>query len=148
MPGHFIVQQQIDDTETQFIDVFDRGSDLSQEDLSNIVRDFANRQIIDSDLRAQTDSEILNRVLNNLLGSARRDSDTEAYRRYCEALVAITPDDPQVRIMRSQARAVTKRYSAAIEDVNWLIERIPEGVNREQALRLRDSLIAEQQQDG
>ena len=148
LPGHFIVQQQIDDTETQFIDVFDRGSDLSQEDLSNIVRDFANRQIIDSDLRAQTDSEILNRVLNNLLGSARRDSDTEAYRRYCEALVAITPDDPQVRIMRSQARAVTKRYSAAIEDVNWLIERIPEGVNREQALRLRDSLIAEQQQDG
>ena len=148
LPGHFIVQQQIDDTEMQFIDVFDRGSDLSQKDLSNIVRDFANRQIIDSDLRPQTDSEILNRILNNLLGSARRDSDTEAYRRYCEALVAITPDDPQVRIMRSQARAVTKRYSAAIEDVNWLIERIPEGVNREQALRLRDSLIAEQQQDG
>ncbi|MEC7678645.1 MAG: hypothetical protein VX694_05190, partial [Planctomycetota bacterium] len=80
----------------------------------------------------------------NLLGSARRNSDTEAYRRYCEALVAILPGNPEFRIMRSQARAMTKRYSGAIEDVDWLIEKIPEGVDKNQALRLRDSLISDQ----
>ena len=97
------------------------------------------------DVRPQSDTEILIRVLNNLLGTARRNSDTEAYRRYCEALVSIMPDEPEYRIMRSQARAMTERYSGAIDDVNWLIERIPEGANRDQARRLKDSLIADQE---
>ena len=39
---------------------------------------------------------------------------------------------------------MTKRYSGAIEDVEWLIEKIPEGVDKNQALRLRDSLISDQ----
>jgi len=31
--------------------------------------------------------------------------------------------------------------------VDWLIERIPEGPSQEQAIRLKDSLIADQQQE-
>jgi hypothetical protein len=61
--------------------------------------------------------------------------------------VSIRPEDPEARIMRSQARAITKRFSGAIEDVDWLIERIPEGPNQEQAIRLKDSLIADQQRE-
>lgn len=144
LPGHFVVQHQINETESQLIDVFDRGKNVSEQESAQLVQNAANRLISPQDLRPQTDSEILTRVVNNLLGSARRKADTESYRRYCEALVAIAPDEPEYRIMRSQARAITKRYSGAIEDMDWLIERIPEGRDRDQAFELKASLLAEQ----
>lgn len=144
LPGHFVVQHRLTDDEAEFIDVFEKGRVLSEEEAAAIVMASTNRAVTPEDIRPQTDLEILTRVLNNLLGSARRNNDTEAYRRYCEALVAILPDNPEFRIMRSQARAITKRYSGAIEDVEWLIEKIPEGVDKNQALRLRDSLISDQ----
>ena len=147
LPGHFVVRHLFENDDQQLIDVFDRGKTLSSQDSEQIVRDFANRELVTSDLIAQSDQQILSRVLNNLLSIARRDSDTEAFRRYCEALVAIAPEDPEARIMRSQARALTKRFQGAVEDVNWLIERIPEGVNRAQAIQLRDSLLESQSRE-
>lgn len=147
LPGHFVVQHRINANKTQIIDVYDRGKNLSEKESAEIVRNGANRTISAQDLVPQSDSAILTRVVNNLLGSARRNSDTEAFRRYCEALVAIEPNEPEFRIMRSQARAITKRFTGAIEDMDWLIERIPEGQNRRQALQLRESLVAEQEQE-
>lgn len=145
LPGHFVVRHVISETESELIDVFERGRVVSQEETKQRVISAINRPMMPEDVRPQSDTEILIRVLNNLLGTARRNSDTEAYRRYCEALVSIMPDEPEYRIMRSQARAMTERYSGAIDDVDWLIERIPEGANRDQARRLKDSLIADQE---
>ena len=104
LPGHFVVQHRLTDDEAEFIDVFEKGRVLSEEEAAAIVMASTNRAVTPEDIRPQTDLEILTRVLNNLLGSARRNNDTEAYRRYCEALVAILPDNPEFRIMRSQAR--------------------------------------------
>ena len=145
LPGHFVVRHVISDSESELVDVFEQGRVVSEEESKQRVFAATNRPMRPEDVRPQSDLEILTRVLNNLLGSARRNSDTEAFRRYCEALVAVMPDEPEYRIMRSQARAITERYSGAIDDVNWLIDRIPEGANRDQALRLRDSLIADQE---
>ena len=145
LPGHFVVRHVISDSESELVDVFEQGRVVSEEESKQRVFAATNRPMRPEDVRPQSDLEILTRVLNNLLGSARRNSDTEAFRRYCEALVAVMPDELEYRIMRSQARAITERYSGAIDDVNWLIDRIPEGANRDQALRLRDSLIADQE---
>ncbi|MDA8697505.1 trypsin-like peptidase domain-containing protein [Rhodopirellula sp.] len=147
LPGHFVVEHKVDENQTVLIDVFDRGKVLSKQSAAELVFNSTNRPLIAEDLQPQSETDILIRVVNNLLGSARRNSDTEAYRRYCEAMVSIRPEDPEARIMRSQARAITKRFSGAIEDVDWLIERIPEGPNQEQAIRLKDSLIADQQRE-
>lgn len=141
LPGHFVTRHVIDENNQQLIDVFDRGLLLSDQDAVKMVRQYAGRAIREEDLRSQTVVEILARVVNNLLGIASRQADLEAVRRYCEALVAIEPDSAESRIMRSQARAMTQRKAEAVEDLDWLIERIPPGINRNQAIDLRNSLI-------
>lgn len=147
LPGHFVVRHVIDEQHQQLVDVFERGTLLSDEDARQMVVNYTRRSMRDEDLRAQTDEEILARVVNNLLGIANDDADLEAIHRYCEALVAIRPDSPESRIMRSQARAMTKRTAGAVEDLDWLIERTPPGLSRVQAMRLRDSLIEQQNRD-
>jgi regulator of sirC expression with transglutaminase-like and TPR domain len=140
LPGHFVVRHMFGDTH-QFVDVFDRGALLSDDDVDEIVRSYAGRLVSEADLREQTATQIWTRVLNNLIGVASRESDLEAIHRYCEALVAIQPDSAQSRMLRSQARALTKRTTAAIEDLDWLIERTPPGFDPVQVLQLRDNLI-------
>ena len=105
-----------------------------------MVESYAGRRIRPEDLRAQETKAILIRVVNNLMGVASRSSDVDAIHRYCEALVAIDPDSAESRILRSQARAMTKRNAGAIEDLDWLIERAPPGFDRVRALELRNSL--------
>jgi regulator of sirC expression with transglutaminase-like and TPR domain len=144
LPGHFVVKQIIDDHE-QLVDVFERGTLLSYEDAENIVATYGRRAITDNDLRAQTVVEILSRVLNNLMGVASGNQDTESMHRYCEALVAINPGSVEARMMRSQIRAMTDRKSAAIEDLDWLIENDPPGLDLARAQQIRDALIDQQQ---
>jgi regulator of sirC expression with transglutaminase-like and TPR domain len=144
LPGHFIVRQIVNEDSRLLIDVFDRGTLVSESDAKHLVRDYAGRELSDQDMRAQSVDEILARVLNNLLGIAGRDSDQEAIRRYCEAMVAIQPNSAEARLMRSQARALTERHAGAIADLDWLIEREPPGFDVLQAEQLRDSLSRQQ----
>ncbi len=141
LPGHFVVRHVVNDETQPLIDVFERGAALSDPVAAKMVLNYTGRSITDEDLRPQTVIEILSRVVNNLFSVANRSKDLDAIHRYCEALVAIQPDSAESRIMRSQARAMTRRTAAAVEDLDWLIERTPPGFNRVQAMQLRESLI-------
>ncbi len=145
LPGHFVVKHVVDEDQQQLIDVFDRGTLLSREDAEGIVANSARRAMVDEDLRAQTVVEILSRVLNNLIGVANGNQDVESINRYCEALVAIDPESVESRMMRAQIRALSDRTPAAIEDLDWLIEHDPPGLNRAQAQQLRDAIFERQQ---
>ncbi len=140
LPGHFVVKQVISESEQQLVDVFERGQLLSQEDAAAIVAAYTNRPLTDDDLRGQSVVEILARVLNNLIGVAGRGQDVEALHRYCGAMLAVRPDSAQTRMLRAQVRAATDRRSGAIEDLDWLIEHDPPGLELEATLRLRESL--------
>ena len=141
LPGHFVVRHVVNNETQPLIDVFERGAALSDPVAAKMVLNYTGRSITDEDLRPQTVIEILSRVVNNLFSVANRSKDLDAIHRYCEALVAIQPDSAESRIMRSQARAMTRRTAAAVEDLDWLIERTPPGFNRVQAMQLRESLI-------
>ncbi len=145
LPGHFVVKHVIDEDHQQLIDVFERGSLLSREDAEGIVANAARRAMTDQDLRGQSVIEILSRVLNNLIGIASGNQDIEAINRYCEALVAISPQSAESRMMRSQIRAISDRTPGAIEDLDWLLEQDPPEMIRAQAQRLRDALRDRQQ---
>jgi regulator of sirC expression with transglutaminase-like and TPR domain len=145
LPGHFVVKHVVDDDHQQLIDVFDRGTLLSRDDAEGIVANSARRAMVDEDLRAQTVVEILSRVVNNLIGIASGNQDIESMNRYSEALVAIDPKSAESRMMRSQIRAMSDRTPGAIEDLDWLIENDPPGLNRAQAQQLRDALFERQQ---
>ena len=106
-----------------------------------MVAMYTGRGIRADDVRPQSEVEILTRLVNNLMGIASRQSDVNAIHRYCEALVTIAPDSAESRMLRSQARALTKRNAAAVEDLDWLIERAPPGFDRVRAMELRNSLM-------
>jgi len=141
LPGHFVVNHVMDNENQQLVDVFEQGELLTRDDAARIVATHSNRSMIADDLRAQTPVEILSRVLNNLIGVAGNDQNAEAINRYCEASVAIQPDSIPSRRMRSQIRAMTGRYAAAIEDLDWLIDNDNVGFAQSEATRLRQAVI-------
>ncbi|QDV24619.1 transglutaminase family protein [Aureliella helgolandensis] len=141
LPGHFVVKHVIEDSAEQLVDVFERGRLLSREDAAAIVAAYVHRALTDEDLRGQTVDQILARVLNNLIGVAGRTQDGESIHRYCGALIAVRPTSIEARLLRSQVRAVTDRRGGAIEDLDWLIEQNPAGIDHEAVMRMRESLL-------
>lgn len=159
LPGHFVVNRPVDNpqpaddeaapqperSETpaptgELVDVFDRGKVLGQQDAAMLTLQFAGRTVQQSDLEPQTVTQILTRVLNNLIGSAQRENDLEALYRYTEALVAIRPQDPQFRMMRVIILHQTDRDQRALEDLEWLIEQQPAELDLQKLIRMRDFL--------
>jgi len=130
----------IDENESQLIDVFDRGKLLTRDEAADIVVQQTRRPLRDDDLRGSTSTEILTRVLNNLLGIAGNGKDAEALLRYTEALVAINPEVTNFRMMRAQLRGITGRHTAAREELNWLLENDPPDLDRELVERMRAAL--------
>ena len=87
LPGHFVVQFVPEEGAAQLIDVFDRGKKLKREDADGIVQRYTGERLTDEMLVAATATEILTRMLRNLL--ARTDRDIESRLRYLEGLVAL-----------------------------------------------------------
>tara|TARA_R110002049_G_scaffold50370_3_gene143075 strand:- start:114303 stop:116546 length:2244 start_codon:yes stop_codon:yes gene_type:complete len=122
LPGHFVVSHRIDPDTDQLIDVFDSGTILSRRQAGAMVMQFAGRRMSASDLKPQTTTEILTRVLNNLMGIATEKRESESMLRYIEAIVALNPDVADYRMMRAQLRGMTGRKDRAIADLDWLLD--------------------------
>lgn len=142
LPGNFVVRDQTDTKAPQLVDPFDRGKELSRRDAADIVLRFSGRLLQDSDLEPQEVTAILTRVLNNLIGVAGRRNDGEGMLAYADALVAITPDDFQRRILRARLRGMTGRHHLAMEDFDWLLEQDLSPVEENDVLQLKESLQA------
>jgi S1-C subfamily serine protease/regulator of sirC expression with transglutaminase-like and TPR domain len=141
LPGHFVVQHLPPEGEPQLIDPFESGKLLSRDDAQKMVREFAERELADSDLTAATDSIILQRVLTNLLGVAQRKADREAMLRYLDAMLAIDASLTPQRGMRAMVRFETGRKAVAVSDLDWLLEKKPEGVDLEKVRELREFFL-------
>ncbi len=141
LPGHFVVRHTQEDRKAIWIDVFEKGRPLGNGELSNLVLANAGRPVMEEDLKPQTTREIVTRFLRNLFGSAERQRDTEGMLRYTEALVAIHPTEPQYRLMRASVRRQAKRWSLAVEDIDWLIEHSRGRLDPHELASLRESLL-------
>lgn len=139
LPGHFVVRH-IFEGETQLIDVFERGKLLTQQDANAIVVSRTSRDATELDFQANSNRQILTRMLQNLVGVAASREDGESILGYSEALVAVNPTSTQFRMMRAQMRGMTSRWSAAIEDLDWLLEKDPPDLDRDVAERMRAAL--------
>ena len=140
LPGHFVVKHVAGDGTETLIDVFNDAAPMSLEEAANQVSRTTGQPFSEDDLHAQSDQQILSRVLRNLMGIAGDRRDGEALRRYAEALVAINPDSIDFRLMRAQLRGLTDRKAAALEDLDWLLENDPAGLDREAVMRLREAI--------
>lgn len=134
LPGHFVVRHVAAKGKGQLIDVYEGGQKLSREEAEKKVRDITERRLRDEDLAAVKKRSIIVRMLQNLLNVAEREKDTDSMLRYLDAIVAVALDAAQHRGMRAVLRHKTGDRDGALQDVDWLLEHQPQGLNVE-ALR-------------
>ena len=91
-------------------------------------------------LRPQTPQEIIVRMLRNLIHVANDASDPEAALRYTDTLLTIEPDSVQDRLFKAVLCYNTKRAEEGLVEVDWILERRPEGLVIERVEQLRRAL--------
>jgi regulator of sirC expression with transglutaminase-like and TPR domain len=140
LPGHFVVKHVPAKGEDQLIDVYDGGKFLTREDAAKIVRLAGRTTLKDEHLTPATKKAVVVRMVQNLMGLATRDADEAAMLRYLDLSLALAPDSGPERWMRAVLRFRGGQNRAAREDVDWLLEHEPAGVDREEVLELRKRL--------
>jgi serine protease Do len=141
LPGHFIVKFTPTDPElkAEWIDVFNRGKRMTDDDLDRHVRERGLRMAA-AFLEPQSTKQIIERMIRNLLGLAEHDRNDRRVLSYLELLVGISPDNPEFRAKRLELRARTGHPKAAMEDAEWFIEHQPKGIDIHQLQQLKSRL--------
>ncbi len=131
LPGHFMVRHVPARGEPQLIDVFEGGKLLTREEAEKRVQEVTGRaiQLKEEHFAAVTKRAIASRMLQNLMGIARDERNAKDLHRYVEVYAALNPDEAEERWMRAVLRFQAGQRDAAREDVDWLLERHPEGID-------------------
>ncbi|MHC4876941.1 MAG: transglutaminase family protein [Planctomycetota bacterium] len=149
LPGHFVVRAENPDSPSQVLDVFDKARVMSSEEILTQVRQYFPVEdderiasLTKEYLKPSESRSILVRMLSNLRSVAEEDDDFDAVLRYLTTALAIDPDDLESRVRRIQTQAVTGRFAGAIADIDWMLEKRPDGLDVERVLRMRADLEA------
>lgn len=141
LPGHFVVRHEPQGAAQQLIDVFDGGRRMSKAEAISMIFRMTRRPPEDDDFTSASNRDILARMLSNLLNVAESKRDAEATLRYLNGLVAVSASEPDLFRLRGQ-RAVLRhqlgRKRAAVDDLDWILEREPAGLNLKQIRSLRE----------
>lgn len=141
LPGHFVVRYEPKDPAQtpEVIDPFEHGRRLSEDDILHLMEaaGFPNEPRF---REAKPPVQILERMIMNLLGlveSERKDADVL---RYLELLVMLAPESPEYRAKRLEMRARTGRLTMAIDDADWFLTNVTDGVDVERVRELKQDL--------
>ncbi len=146
MPGHFMLKHYDVDGRSFFIDAFERGSVLSEEDCRHKIESIHAGQITlhPEFLLIVTRRQMLTRMLNNLraIYLSRRD-----FRRAVEAvdlILVIYPRSPEDVKQRAALRYNLNDYKGALNDFEEYVKMAPDASDAEEirqtALGLRRSM--------
>lgn len=150
LPGHFVVRFEPEKGNSQLLDPFDNGRALTADDGDAMIRNGFRRapskeefeKVREVFLKASTPQAILVRMLANLRGVAERDGDLNSILRYLTTALVIDPDNIENRAMRIEIQVRTQRLKAAIADIDWMLEKQPEGMNINRVLQIKADLEA------
>ena len=81
-------------------------------------------------------------MLANLRTVAANERDTDAIGRYADAMLVIDPDNAKARAERIDWSIRSKHFKAAIADIDWMLDRRPDGLDVEGVQKLRSQLDA------
>jgi serine protease Do len=128
LSGHFMVLYNPGPGEERFIDVFDGGKMLNLSEAEEVASQ-ASQTAVRVDLTSATKKEIIIRVLRNLANWAERSESPRNSLRYLDVVVALAPDAPLERLGRAMARLGTGDTAGARQDLQFVIEAEPPGVD-------------------
>ncbi len=141
LPGHFVVRQVPAKGEARLIDVYEGGQTLSRDEAARKVLDITGRRLRDEHLAAIRKRAIIVRMLHNLLNVARDEKDSDGMLRYVNAIVTVDPEAAAERGLRAGLRYQAGDRPGALQDVDWLLEHQPEGLDVERVREFRRLLI-------
>ena len=150
LPGHFVVRFEPTKGDSQLIDPFDNGRPLTAEEGDAMIRNGFRRppgeeefkEVQEMFLKATTPQAVLVRMLANLRNIAERDEDMDSILRYLSTALVIDPENIENRAMRIEIQVRTQRLKAAISDIDWMLEKKPEGMNIQRVLQIKADLEA------
>lgn len=151
LPGHFVVRFLPEKDEPQLLDPFEGGKAMTLDDAKKLVQENQRRELTPEELTAAVEQSlepassksIILRMLSNLRSVAEKDRDTDALRRYIDTMLAIDPEHLEARAFRIDLNIRSRRFKDAIDDIDWMLEKKPAGLEVDQVLRLRGQLEAE-----
>ena len=145
LPGHFMAIYKEDPpgeksgkrkSRELLIDSFG-GKIVSREEASRIT----GVTLDDKDFEPVSNRDIITRMLRNLIQSAEREEDSVARLRYVDAIIAIDPNDRYTRAMRAMIHYGEGRFTDALIDIDFLIEKNPDAPELDPLKVLRERLI-------
>ncbi|HUS34118.1 MAG TPA: tetratricopeptide repeat protein [Verrucomicrobiae bacterium] len=140
LPGHFMVQFAPRGENAKYIDVFEGGRTGDRAQANEWAQSHSEVPIFEEHFRAATKKEMIVRMLRNLIGLSNPAESPAQALRYLELVTAITPEDPADHWRRAVLRYQVGNVDGAKEDLQWLIDKQPEGVNMERVQELYRSL--------
>lgn len=147
LPGKFMVgitHGSGDLEETEFIDVFDSGKMMSRSRAVRAVWELLGSTPPDSVFEPAKSRDIAVRMLRNLVDiEINRKQTPEKAMGYLELLIAIQPESGKERFQRAILRVQDKNIVGAREDLDWLMENQPPGLDYQRLEQFRDSLPVE-----
>jgi serine protease Do len=140
VPGHFMVQFAPRDKMPIYIDVFEGGRTGNREQATEWAQAHSEVPIFEEHFRAATKKEMIVRMLRNLIGLASPADSPARALGYLELISAIGSAEPVDHWRRAALRYQVGNATGAKEDLQWLIDKQPDGVNMERVEELYRSL--------
>lgn len=148
LPGHFVVRHEPKSGPKQLIDVFDQGRMMTDDEALTIIRARLRgelkpeevQEVAEQFLKASDSKAILIRMLTNLRGMAEGERDVESVLRYLSTILVIDDANLEARSARIDFSIRSNRIREAITDIDWMLEKKPEGMDVNAVLQLKTSL--------
>ncbi len=137
-PGHFLAfykEENQPNDDAILIDAF-AGQKISRTQASELT----DSDVGNEDLLPATTTEIVSRILHNLLSSADWERDTTSSLRYLNALVAINPRDRYYRTLRAMNYYGAGRLDDSLHDITYLLTEFPDYPSNGALLELKKRL--------
>ena len=132
LPTRFMVgYREKSEGEFSLLDVFDGGKQLTMKEAKALVA--GDVPVPDEITRPATKKEIIVRMIRNLLARAMASENaTREAGPYLNLLLTIEPEAFRERFTRARMREVAGNPAGAAEDVGWLLDHPPEGLDEPQ----------------
>jgi S1-C subfamily serine protease/regulator of sirC expression with transglutaminase-like and TPR domain len=144
LPGKFMVgwnPAEGDTDEPVLFDVFEGGKSHSRDEASRATLELTGTAPEENGFAAAEPRDIAVRMLRNLVDiEVNRRQTPEQAERYLELLLAIEPDAAYERFQRAILRVQADKIDGAKEDLDWLLEHRPPGLDYSRLEQFRESL--------
>jgi serine protease Do len=140
LPGHFMVQYAPRGQTPKYIDVFEGGRVGGRAQAIDWASAHSEVSIFEEHFRAATKPEMIVRMLRNLIALVSPAETPTRALNYLELVMSVKSDEPVDRWRRAALRLQIGNKSGAKEDLRWLLDKQPEGVNLERVEELYRSL--------